>query len=88
MKVIKFKRIKTRILTLLLPLIILSMLILSAISYQTSKNLINDEIDKQMNEKLDSTVSSIEKSLTNHSKIPVTLARTVEVVGNTMDKEQ
>lgn len=88
MKLIKFKRIKTRILTLLLPLIILSMLLLSAISYQTSKNLINNEIDKQMNEKLDSTVSSIEKSLTNHSKIPVTLARTVEVVGNTMDKEQ
>ncbi|WML34618.1 methyl-accepting chemotaxis protein [Clostridium sp. OS1-26] len=88
MKVIKFKKIKTRILTLLLPLIILSMLSLSAISYQTSKNLINNEIDKQMNEKLDSTVSSIEKSLTNHGKIPVTLARTVEVVGNTMDKEQ
>lgn len=88
MKVIKFKRIKSRILALLLPLIIISMLILSAISYQTSKNLINNEINKQMNDKLDSTVSSIEKSLTNHSKIPVTLARTVEVVGNIMDKEQ
>lgn len=64
------------------------MLILSLISYKTSKNIIDNEIDKQMNDKLDSTVSSIEKSLVKHSKIPVTLARTVEVVGTSMDKDQ
>lgn len=84
----KFKSIKTRILAILLPLTIISMLSLSLISYQSSKNIIDKELDMEMSNQLDSIIASVEKSLTNHSKIPVTLARTVEVVGNQMNKDQ
>lgn len=83
-----FKTIKARILFLLLPLVILSMLVLAVISYETSKKIINQEIQNKMSIQLDQTITSIQKSLSEHSKMPEILARTVEVDGIQMSKEQ
>lgn len=86
--IILLRTIRSKILVMLLPLIIISMLSLTVISYQTSKNLINNEIDEKMNYKIDQTVSSIEKTLYAHKRVAESLAKTVEVDGNQLTKEQ
>jgi methyl-accepting chemotaxis protein len=88
MKAIRLKTIRSKILAFLLLLIIIAMIVLSIISYQTSSNIINTEIDAKMNYKLDQTITTIQKSLYAHERIPESLARTVEVTGTQMSKEQ
>jgi methyl-accepting chemotaxis protein len=85
---IRLKTIRSKILAFILPLAIIAMLVLSVISYQTSSNIINTEIDAKMNNKLDQTISSIEKSLYAHQRVAESLARTIEVTGMQMTKEQ
>lgn len=77
----RFKTIRSRILLFILPIAVVSMLVLSLISYRTSFDLINTEIDQKMNYVLDQTVTSIQKSLYAHSHVAEALARTVEVTG-------
>ncbi len=84
----KLRTIRAKIMVLLLPIIILSMLLLTTISYETSKNLINNEIDQKMNYKIDQTITSIDNTLYKHKRIAETLAKTVEVTGNQMDRAQ
>lgn len=84
----KLRTIRAKIMVLLLPLIILSMLLLTTISYETSKNLINNEIDQKMNYKIDQTITSIDNTLYKHKRIAETLAKTVEVTGNQMERSQ
>lgn len=88
MKIFKFTSIRKRILTTVLPCVIISMLVLSVLSYQNSKSIINNEINFKMDFKINHIVESIEKSLENHSRIPNTLARTIESVGLHMTKEE
>lgn len=88
MKIFKFTSIRKRILTTVLPCVIISMLVLSILSYKNSKSIINNEINSKMDFKINHIVESIEKNLTNHSRIPNTLAKTVETLGSTMTEEQ
>ncbi len=83
-----FRKISSKILLFILPLTILALFILSVVSYQTSSDLLNTEIDQKMNSILDETVTAIEKSLYSHSRVAESLARTVEVSGTQMNKEQ
>jgi methyl-accepting chemotaxis protein len=83
---IRFKSIRTRTMITILPWLILSMFVLSALSYSYSKNIINAEIQDKMEYQLSSTINNMQTILTAHSKIPESLARTIEPVGDKIDK--
>jgi methyl-accepting chemotaxis protein len=82
----RFKSIRTRTIVTILPWLILSMFVLSALSYSYSKNIINAEIQDKMEYQLSSTINNMQTILTAHSKIPESLARTIEPVGDKIDK--
>ncbi|KRE49871.1 methyl-accepting chemotaxis protein [Paenibacillus sp. Soil724D2] len=81
-----FKSIRTRTLVTILPWLILSMFVLSALSYSYSKQIINAEIQDKMAYQLNATINNMQTLLTAHSKIPESLARTIEPVGDKIDK--
>lgn len=83
----KAKRISTKLMSILLPIIMLSVFTLSLLAYSTSKKIISDEIDSKMTTILDNNIASIKQSLTEHLKIAESIARTVEVAHNNMKKE-
>lgn len=83
----KFKSIRNATLVLTLPTILLGIIILSIISYYSSKVLINKQVDNTMHLQLSSNINKIETNLQKHGEIPATLARTVESSLNTMTKE-
>ncbi|CAH1217548.1 Methyl-accepting chemotaxis protein McpB [Paenibacillus allorhizoplanae] len=82
----RFKSIRTRTIVTILPMLILSMSALSALSYSYSKNIINAEIQDKMAYQLNATINNMQTILTAHSKIPESLARTIEPVGDKIDK--
>ncbi|WP_307445358.1 MULTISPECIES: methyl-accepting chemotaxis protein [unclassified Paenibacillus] len=67
-------------------MLILSMFVLSALSYSYSKQMINAEIQDKMAYQLNATINNMQTILTAHSKIPESLARTIEPVGDKIDK--
>lgn len=75
---IKVKSIKTKMILLLLPVVITSMLILSYMCYSSSKKIINSELEINMNGKLNEKSQEIEKSLERHQKISESLAKVVQ----------
>jgi len=85
---LKFKSIKGRTLVYILPLVLGSLFILTLLSYQSSKNLINQEIDIKMDKHLNYVVESIEKNLEKHASIPVNLAKVVEASSDSISKEK
>nr|WP_241254695.1 methyl-accepting chemotaxis protein [Brevibacillus sp. SYP-B805] len=84
---LQFKTINRRTMFFVLPVIILGIAIAMGFiffrSYQLSQTLINEKMENQ----LDATVHEIETKLTAHSRIAVTLARSVESVGHTLNKD-
>ncbi|WP_261305203.1 methyl-accepting chemotaxis protein [Paenibacillus andongensis] len=82
----RFRSIRSRTLVTILPWLILSMFALSGLSYSYSKNIINAEIQDKMAYQLNSTINNMQTILTAHSKIPESLARTIEPVGDKIDK--
>lgn len=84
----KFKRISTKIMSILLPIILISVFSLSLLAYSTSKEIISDEIDSKMTTILDNNIASIDLSLTEHLKIAESIARTIEVTHNSIKKEE
>lgn len=82
----KFKSIKIKMLLLLLPVIIVSMLILGSMSYLTSKQIINKEIELNMNSELDKKLQEIEKSLERHKKISESLAKVAQSSYSSLSK--
>lgn len=88
MRRIYLKTIKSKIMAFILPIAIIGLLVLSAVSYQTSSVIINTEIEAKMDMKLDNAIASIQKTLYAHQRIAESLAEAVEVVGLQMTKEQ
>lgn len=84
----KIRTIRMRTLLSILPAAIILLIILSFSSYFISKNLINNEINYKMEYKAEQLKSDIEGKLTSHSRVAETLAKTVEVVGTTITKDQ
>ncbi|KRF42877.1 methyl-accepting chemotaxis protein [Paenibacillus sp. Soil787] len=82
----RFRSIRTRTIVTILPWLILSMVVLSALSYNYSKHIINAEIQDKMAYQLNATINNMQTILTAHSKIPESLARTIEPVGDKIDK--
>ena len=75
---LKFKSIKSALLSIVLPLLIIGMMAISLMSYFNSKSIINDEISEKMDYQLNYITEGIEKNLSNHSKLAETLGKTVE----------
>jgi len=84
---LKFKSIKAITLSAIIPITLISMITLCILSYESSKTIINKEIQTKMDYKLSGTIQEIEKNLLKHSQIAATLARNVEASSNTMTKE-
>lgn len=84
----KIRTIRMRTLLSILPAAIMLLIILSFSSYFISKNLINNEINYKMEYKAEQLKSDIESKLTSHSRVAETLAKTVEVAGTTLTKDQ
>lgn len=87
MGIFVIRSIRTRIMLIILPMIIVAMIVLSIFTYQNSKALINREIESKIQYQLSSTTEYIETQLTAHSKIPETLARALEATGDHIEQE-
>ena len=73
-----FKRISTKMLSILLSVSILTMVILSYISYVSSKNIIQDQISKNMSSELHNQVSGIESQMQDISSMASQIAKNVQ----------
>ncbi|WP_315081272.1 methyl-accepting chemotaxis protein [uncultured Clostridium sp.] len=73
----RFKKISTRMLTILLFVTILSMVLLSGISYKSSKDIIDSQVEENMEAKLNSTVNAINLKMQEISSMSSQLALNV-----------
>lgn len=73
----KFKKISTRMLTALLIVNIFAMVMLSFTGYRSSKNIIDDQVEKNMKAELNSTVNSINLKMQDISSMSSQLALSV-----------
>ncbi|RNB89809.1 methyl-accepting chemotaxis protein [Brevibacillus fluminis] len=74
----KFRSVKMRIIGLILPLIVLTLLAVLISSYQYAQSLLIAQINEKMDNQLRASLHKMEKEMTAHAKIPEVLARTVE----------
>jgi methyl-accepting chemotaxis protein len=72
----------------ILPLIILTLVVMTIISYKYSESLLNNEIQNKMTAKLDGTINDIKQQLSEHSTLVQGLVSTVEATGNNLTTEQ
>lgn len=84
----KIRSIRMRTLLLILPLVLMTLIVMSYTSYTYSKELINSEIEEKMQYNMGQTVESINRILVEHSRIPELLARTVEASGDSLTKAE
>lgn len=84
----KFKTIRMRTLATVLPLVVVSMVTLTVVSYKSGKSIINKEIDTKMNNQLGQVVENIERNLEKHAAIPINLAKISQASGSELSKEQ
>ena len=80
--------IRAKTLLAILPLIILTLVIMTTITYKYSESLLNTEIQNKMTAKLGETIYNIEKQLSEHSTLLQGLVSTVESVGTSLNTEQ
>ncbi|NFO13753.1 methyl-accepting chemotaxis protein [Clostridium botulinum] len=73
----RFKKISTRTLTILLFVTILSMVLLSGISYKSSKGIIDRQVEENMQAELSSTVNAINLKMQEISSMSSQLALNV-----------
>ena len=83
----KFKSIKSALLGIVLPLVILGMMTISLIGYFYSKSIINNEIEEKMDYQLNYITEGVEKNLSNHGQLAVTLGKAVEASIATANQE-
>ncbi|MDR5588425.1 methyl-accepting chemotaxis protein [Clostridium aquiflavi] len=73
----RFKKISTRMLTILLFVTILSMVLLAGISYKSSKGIIDTQVEENMQAELSSTVNAINLKMQEISSMSSQLALNV-----------
>jgi methyl-accepting chemotaxis protein len=83
----KIRKISIKILAIFLPIIMLSVFVLSLLAYSSSKQIINEEIDSKMTTLLDNNIANIEQDLTKHLKIAEAIAKTAEASHMSIKKE-
>lgn len=75
---LKFKSIRSALLSIVLSLVILGMLSISFLGYFYSKSIINEEITQKMNYQSAQITEGIDKRLLKHDQLAITLAKAVE----------
>ncbi len=81
----KFKNIGVKLLTFILPVIILAMVVLTVISQNSSKTIINSQLQENMSSELKSQLGDIEQYLNGVSSTATTLSRVVATTYQTTD---
>ena len=74
----RFKKISTRMLAIIVPILILSMGILTIISVRDSSSTISEQINERMTAELSAAEENIEESLTGVSTMAETIAHAVK----------
>lgn len=72
----------------ILPLVLLTLILISVISYKFSETLLKNEIQNKMTAQLNGTIKDIEKQLTAHDMLLQGLARTVESIGTDISNDE
>ena len=72
------KSIRYEILLILLPIVAVSMILLSFLGYKTAKQIIRSKTDQEMKLNLDSSVAKIEKSLSQNRMVAQSLAKAAQ----------
>ncbi len=75
---LKFKSIRSALLSIVLSLAVLGMLSISLLGYFYSKSIINDEISEKMKYQAAYITEGIDKRLLKHDQLAITLAKAVE----------
>lgn len=87
-KLFNLTSIRAKTFLTILPLIILTLIALAAISYKYSESLLSNEIQNKMSAKLQGTIKDIEKQLTEHSTLIQGEASTLESVDYNFTPEE
>lgn len=75
---LQLRTVRAKTLASLLPAFLVTLLLVSGISYEYAKGLIQEQIQNRMNIQLDKVSGQISANLSKHSKLPEIVARTVE----------
>lgn len=84
----KFRRIRTKMLVTLLPVIIIAMLVLTVISALSSSNIVNEQIGERMEATLAAEAGTIENYLNVVQSTAMTISRTVGTTYKEMELSQ
>ena len=87
-RLLNFSSVRSKTFLTILPLIILTLVVMAAMSYQYSEAMLDTEIQNKMTAKLQGTINDIEKQLSEHSTLVQGLASTLQSAGNSLSKEQ
>ncbi|GED68967.1 methyl-accepting chemotaxis protein [Brevibacillus reuszeri] len=84
----RFKSLRARTLTITLPVIIITLLLVMSIAFLFSVALLNKEISDKMNFQLDLLSDNVESQLEEHSKVTESMARFIEMAPITYSLDQ
>lgn len=74
----KMKHIQTKLIIGLLPIVIIAFITLAAITASNARAIISNEVSEKIETQIDLAESEINKHLSAHEKLPVSLAKIVE----------
>lgn len=83
----KFKKMSTRMIAMILPVIFVAMFILTLISAQSSKSIIQNQISNYMTAELDAQGSSIQEKIARVSTTAMNISKTVQSTYTTTDED-
>lgn len=83
----KVKSIQARTLIYILPLVLISMIVMTFMSYSYGQQMVNKEIKQKMINQLDLASKKIDESLSTHSMVAKSLAKTAQTSGTLLNKE-
>lgn len=84
----KFKRIRTKMLVTLLPVIVIAMVVLTVISALSSSDIVNEQIGETMEATLDAEAGTIDDYLNVVQSMAMTISRTVGTTYKEMELSQ
>lgn len=84
---LKFKSIRSALLSIVLSLVIVGMLVISLIGFFYSKSIVSNEITQKMSYQSAYITEGIDKSFLKHDQLAITLAKAVESFIDSEDEE-
>ena len=88
-KLLNYSSVRVKTMITILPIIVLTLLVMSVVSYIYSQALLINEIQNKMSAKLQGTIMDIEKQLTDNGTLVKGIASAVDYTGsNNLSQEQ